>query len=122
MGGTGIMVTGGFRVVAPGATRARHLPHVPTLRRPVRANTAFSTGQRPQGRPVEGPPADDRRPPLGPVRRRPLAQPPRPLRALADRLRPLPQVVPQWPVGQDPPAPPSPQDALGGDRLVAVLH
>src|SRR5262245_28825566 len=119
------MVQGGQRnpvSFCHGAAHARYLPDLPTLRCPVRTDPGPAAPERPAGRPVEGPPPDDRRHPLGLVRWRPLAQPAGALRPLAERLRPLPQLGPQGPVGPPPAPPAGPQDAQRPDRLVAVLH
>jgi transposase len=70
--------------------RACDLADVPPFRRPLEANPGPAAPQRPPGRPVEGPPAHDRRHPVGAVRRRPLSQPAcgvRPLASVYDRFR-----------------------------------
>src|ERR671928_2035012 len=100
----------------------RYLADVPAVYHPVGTDPRFPACQRQARRSVEGPPPDDRWHPVGPVRRRPLAQPPGALRPLADSLRPLPQVVPPWLVGTHPVPPPGPQDGQRRDRLGTVLH
>src|SRR5262245_33596931 len=119
------MVQGGQRnpvSFCHGAAHARYLPDLPTLRCPVRTDPGPAAPERPAGRPVEGPPPDDRRHPLGLVRWRPLAQPAGALRPLAERLRPLPQLGPQGPVGPPPAPAPGPQADRRRNRLGAVLH